>query len=138
MENKKHNISIGERLYKDIKDYCEFNSLKLNEFVEDLLKKSFAVEKFGAAPFEFQSVKREAEVLEEPKKSDEKIDYEPLKKDFFSNITFVDPPIATYPEEDGIVSEIEKVNETLPNSEEVKTEELKVEPKPKRKVTRLK
>ena len=49
--SEKHNISISERLYNDIKEYCKLNELKLNVFVEELIQKSFNVEKFGDTPF---------------------------------------------------------------------------------------
>ena len=48
---EKHNVSISEKLYDDIKDYCSLNGLKLNSFVEDLIRKSFNIEKFGETPF---------------------------------------------------------------------------------------
>ena len=51
MDDNKHSISISAKLYKDIKDYCTLNGLKLNTFVEGLLRKAFTVEKFGEAPF---------------------------------------------------------------------------------------
>lgn len=121
MESKKHNISISDRLYKDIKDYCELNSLKLNEFVESLLKKSFAVEKFGESPFDF-GVKSQEAVVVTPKSQ---------KAEVF---------------EEAVAQIIEKSTETMPTPEEIKdkTEEIfqkeepKVEQKPKRKVTKLK
>lgn len=51
MVENKHNISVSDRLYKDLKRYCELNNLKLNTFVESLLQKAFNVEKFGEIPF---------------------------------------------------------------------------------------
>ena len=48
----KHSISIGKKLYDDIKEYCALNGLKLNTFVETLLSRAFRLEKFGATPFE--------------------------------------------------------------------------------------
>lgn len=47
----KKSISIDEKLYSEIKEYCELNGLKLNEFVESLLRKTFTLEKFGDVPF---------------------------------------------------------------------------------------
>ena len=51
MDDNKHNVSISAKLYKEIKDYCTLNELKVNVFVEELLRKAFNVEKFGDAPF---------------------------------------------------------------------------------------
>ncbi len=48
---EKHSVSISGRLYADIKDYCDFNGLRVNAFVEELLGKAFTVEKFGDRPF---------------------------------------------------------------------------------------
>lgn len=62
---EKHNISISERLYNNIKEYCKLNELKLNVFVEELIQKSFNVEKFGDAPFAKQE-KPESPPKKEP------------------------------------------------------------------------
>lgn len=51
MEERKHNIAISQRLYGELKDYCELNNLKINEFAEKLLSSGLAVEKYGDAPF---------------------------------------------------------------------------------------
>lgn len=48
----KHSIQIEDKLYDDIKDYCDFNSLKITDFVSQLLRQALAVEKYGAAPFD--------------------------------------------------------------------------------------
>lgn len=51
-KNKKtHSILISENLYHDIKEYCQINDLKFGDFVDDLIRKSFMVEKYGDAPF---------------------------------------------------------------------------------------
>ena len=68
--SEKHNISISERLYNDIKEYCKLNELKLNVFVEELIQKSFNVEKFGDTPFAKQekpepTSKKEAVIVNE-------------------------------------------------------------------------
>ena len=63
--SEKHSISISDRLYSDIKEYCQLNDLKINVFVEELIRKSFNVEKFGETPF---SKKEETEQEPEPKK----------------------------------------------------------------------
>ena len=123
MDNKKHNISIGERLYKEIKDYCELNSLKLNEFVEGLLKKSFIIEKYGEAPFV------EASVNEAPSSFFEKV------IDIKENNAIESVTVEGVLKKDGDF-EVEKTQEDL--KEEPKIEEIKIEQKPKRKVTKLK
>ena len=128
MENKKHSVSIGERLYKEIKDYCELNSLKLNEFVEGLLKKSFTIEKYGEAPFVVAGANKEHSVVFE--KSEKEREFEEAFEEIVEKITKESLP-EPKPEEIK-----EKTEEIL--KEEPKEEEVKVEQKPKRKVTKLK
>lgn len=74
MDDNKHNVSISAKLYKEIKDYCTLNELKVNVFVEELLRKAFNVEKFGDAPFikfrEEESVSDQAQP-KQPKITDE-------------------------------------------------------------------
>ena len=49
---EKHSISIDGKLYSNLKEYCELNNLKLNTYVEELIRKQFTIEKFGASPFD--------------------------------------------------------------------------------------
>lgn len=58
---KKHSVSIDEQLYQEIKDYCELNDLKINHFVEEILRKQFLIEKYGDTPFSILSKKIEIE-----------------------------------------------------------------------------
>lgn len=48
---EKHSVSIDAKLYQDIKEYCQLNSLKLNRFVNEMINKQFMIEKYGDAPF---------------------------------------------------------------------------------------
>lgn len=48
---EKHNVSIDDSLYQDIKEYCQLNNLKINIFVGEMLHKQFMIEKYGDAPF---------------------------------------------------------------------------------------
>lgn len=43
-------IEISDKLFNDIEKYCELNELKVNEYIEGLLKKAFTVEKYGDRP----------------------------------------------------------------------------------------
>ena len=43
-------VKIDEKLYQEIKDYCKLNKLRTGDFVNDLLKKAFTVEKYGDRP----------------------------------------------------------------------------------------
>ena len=55
MGDDKHSVLIDGNLYRDIKDYCNENSLQLSKFVSTLLKKQFMIEKYGDTPFSSQS-----------------------------------------------------------------------------------
>lgn len=62
-------VSIDDKLYGDIKDYCDINSLRMREYVETLIRKSFMVDKYGETPFakEIHNIDPEPAVKEEPK-----------------------------------------------------------------------
>lgn len=63
MENsKKKSVSISEKLYQDIKEYCVFNGLRFNDFVEEILTKQFNIEKYGDSPFAFM----EKQLMDKP------------------------------------------------------------------------
>lgn len=42
---------IDDKLYQDIKQFCYLNRIKINSFINELLKKAFNREKYGDAPF---------------------------------------------------------------------------------------
>ena len=41
---------INTRLLKDISQYCEMNSIDIEKFVNDILRKGFMLEKYGERP----------------------------------------------------------------------------------------
>lgn len=45
------NNMIETKLHNEIKEYCKLNNLKINVFINELLKKAFMREKYGEAPF---------------------------------------------------------------------------------------
>lgn len=53
------NVNINEDLYKDIREYCKLNKLTVSVFINDLLKKSFMVEKYDDAPPFFKKKQEE-------------------------------------------------------------------------------
>lgn len=61
-------MQLDDKLYKEIKEYCELNKLKTRDFIHDILKKAFLKEKYGETPFEFNS--QEVTVHIEPSKSE--------------------------------------------------------------------
>lgn len=44
-------MEIDKKLYGDIKEYCKLNNLKVNTFINNLLRRAFNIEKYGEAPF---------------------------------------------------------------------------------------
>ena len=60
-----HSITITDDLYKDIKDYCELNNLKISNLCCDLLKKAMTELKYGDIPFGYIKVKEGPLVGEE-------------------------------------------------------------------------
>ena len=44
-------VKINSSLYSEIKEYCSLNNLKINAFVNEMIKKQFSIEKFGDEPF---------------------------------------------------------------------------------------
>lgn len=47
-----YNMQVDEKLYAEIKQYCELNGLKIKPFISDLLRNAFNREKFGDRPFQ--------------------------------------------------------------------------------------
>lgn len=44
------NVNIEDTLYEQIREYCKLNKLTISVFVNDLLRKTFMVEKYDEAP----------------------------------------------------------------------------------------
>ena len=117
---EKHSVSIDGKLYSELKEYCDLNGLKLNIYAEELIRKQFSIEKFGATPFD----RMDKPQVREPEKKviDELYDKSINEK--------VEPVIGSEPEVIGPEKkEDEPINEPI--------HEPISEPKPKRKVTRL-
>lgn len=47
----KHSVSVDESIYLEIKEYCDYNTLKIGDFVSSLLVQGLAIEKYGISPF---------------------------------------------------------------------------------------
>jgi len=60
-------INLNQNLIKEIEQYCKLNDLDINVFVNDLLKKSFLLEKYGEKPDILLNKKTENKVQAEPK-----------------------------------------------------------------------
>lgn len=46
-----HSISINDKLYSEIKEYCDLNKIKVSSFCEEMLKKALNEAKYGDIPF---------------------------------------------------------------------------------------
>lgn len=120
-------VQIEDELYNDIKEYCKLNKLKISSFINEILKKSFLVEKYGDTPFTNFSKKMAIETMESiPKPIQDVIDNHfsemldddkeievpnEIKPEFKENIekTIIQPePLYT-------IEDVVKTNETLIN-----------------------
>lgn len=70
-------VKIQDKLYQDILDYCAINKLDVEQFINNVLKTRFMVEKYGERP-NISSTKKTSESINKPKK--EPIN-EPIKKE---------------------------------------------------------
>ena len=62
-------VTIKDRLFKDIQSYCSINDLDIETYINDMLKKSFMIEKYGEKPC-VKPVKKETEPKKEPIKKE--------------------------------------------------------------------
>ena len=106
-------VSIDDKLYGDIKDYCDINNLRMREYVETLIRESFMVDKYGATPFakDTNSIEAKPAVKEEQKKE--------------APTTTIEPQIKIEEKTENII--VEKPKEEIPV----------VENKPQRRVKKL-
>ena len=58
------NVNIDDKLYQEIREYCRLNKLTISVFVNDLLKKTFLVEKYDDAPPFFKKKEPEIETVQ--------------------------------------------------------------------------
>lgn len=116
-------VSIDDKLYADIKEYCDVNELRVREYVEGLLKKAFLTDKYGATPFakEFHEPKEEKKVQEEFADVIEGVSGPDKLNDMVSDL---------------ILSKDEKKEEPVEEPTPIK-QELVVEQKPQRRVKKL-
>ena len=120
-------VQIEDELYNDIKEYCKLNKLKIGSFINEILKKSFLVEKYGDTPFTNFSKKMAIETMESiPKPIQDVIDNhfsemldenkvievpDELKPEFEKNIK----EVLVQPEPLYTIEDVVKTNETLTN-----------------------
>lgn len=111
-------VEIKDKLYKDIVGYCELNNLDVTDYVNDLLKKQFVVEKYGERPAIFEQTKKteQTKVINEPinEPISEPIN-EPIKQDETVEIPFTLEPV---------VVDYSKTEELKPEPPMIKREEL--------------
>ena len=44
-------MEIDKKLHDDIKAYCKLNGLKMNEYINKLLRNAFNIDRYGISPF---------------------------------------------------------------------------------------
>ena len=62
-------VTIKDRLFKDIQSYCSINGLDIETYINDILKKSFMIEKYGEKPC-VKPVKEKTEPINESIKTE--------------------------------------------------------------------
>lgn len=50
VQNMNH-MDIDKKLHDDIKAYCKLNGLKMNEYINKLLRNAFNIDRYGISPF---------------------------------------------------------------------------------------
>lgn len=65
-------MEIDKKLERDITEYCKVNGLNKKEFVNQLLRKAFTVEKYGEKPF--YAVENKEKVANDNKTEKKKIE----------------------------------------------------------------
>lgn len=119
------NVNIEDSLYEQIREYCKLNKLTISVFVNDLLRKTFMVEKYDEAPPFF---KKNKVVVNIPTVRHE----EPMSIQVEVEAPAVDEPINELVDEP-----INEPNEPEKPKEEKKDEELSPKEKARRRTIYL-
>lgn len=77
-------MEIDKKLYGDIKEYCKLNNLKVNAFINNLLRRAFNIEKYGEAPF-FPLIENSISSISDGKVVEKKIEIEENSVDITTN-----------------------------------------------------
>lgn len=71
-------ITISAPLYNDINDYCVLNEMDTEKYIENILKKAFLVDKYGATPSiavkDNGNTDRNVDIFVKPQKTIDKIE----------------------------------------------------------------
>lgn len=125
-------MEIDKELYKQIKEYCELNGLKVKDYINNLLSEAFMKEKYGERPG-FIVIKQDKSKVEKAEENFSKVieDVGGSDKynDMVSDLIFNDN-VAKNEESDKQVPVLDTVSREVSQKEEVK-EERKVK---KRKI----
>lgn len=103
-----HSISINDKLYSEIKEYCDLNKIKVSSFCEEMLKKDLNEAKYGDIPFgrigSEQINERKNEQINEPNESSSSNNaVEPVEKE----PQYLSPLAAEYKKEMPIIDKEE-------------------------------
>ena len=108
-------ITIDDKLYRNISDYCEVNQLDFCIYVNKLLKDSFMIDKYGESPFA-KALQQEALIMPNDDVQDA-VNVEEEKE----AVVKVEEPVQEIKKEEEVKKTIKK---------ESKKEEKKEEPEP--------
>lgn len=50
VQNMNH-MELDKKLHDDIKAYCKLNGLKMNDYINKLLRQAFNIDRYGISPF---------------------------------------------------------------------------------------
>lgn len=103
---------INKKLLDDITSYCKLNNIEIKEFINQLLKKAFMVEKYGDRPMSKEKGIFDSTIKEEPQESEVKPKRKYTRKKVVKNIV-VDEQGETLEEEKQEVKEVKKTKRKL-------------------------
>lgn len=109
---KSTRIKIDEKLYFSISEYCKINNLKIEDYVNSLLKKKFMVDKYGDRPAGNTQVVPQKEPIIIPSVSVEEVTEENSIQTFEKNsgYTTEEKVIETIEHEENVLEVIKKKN----------------------------
>jgi hypothetical protein len=120
-------ITIDDKLYRNISDYCEVNQLDFCVYINKLLKDSFMIDKYGdspfakAVPYEEQLPSNEQKISDDEPTKEELVDTETdnLKETLISLIKTQQKDGADITIE-AVKNAIESAKETMESAKETK------------------
>ena len=117
-------ITIKEKLYKDLKAYCELNEVEIDDLCNDAISKELVNQKYGDIPFGVIGKKEEL-----PKTEIDEKEIPPIPT--ATELTPIDGAFNS-PDETGLIASMDTIT-SVEKVEEKKEEENKEKPKNKKR-----